>query len=93
MCLNNEDQNFNKITKMGKVLASKKGSSEDNEENIILDYLKTQNRPYSATDVYNNLHGKVGKTAVTKLLTLMQENETIHGKVYGKQWVYVARQV
>lgn len=79
---------------MGKAAGSKKsGSVEDSEECMILEYLKSQNRPYSATDVFNNLHGKVGKTAVAKLLGQMQESGVIHGKVYGKQWVYVARQV
>lgn len=81
---------------MGKATAGGKksaGGGEESEEAIILRYLKTQNRPYSATDVFNNLHGKVGKTAVTKLLTQMQESGVIHGKLYGKQWVYVARQV
>ena len=74
---------------MVKASATKK----DDDDGIILTYLTSQNRPYSATDVFNNLHGKVGKTAVVKLLAQMQENGTIHGKIYGKQWVYVARQV
>lgn len=79
---------------MGKATGPKKTvGGEDSEESVILNYLRTQNRPYSATDVFNNLHGQVGKTAVVKLLAQMQENGTIHGKVYGKQWVYVARQV
>lgn len=75
---------------MGKVSTVKKGNDE---HEIILSYLKNQNRPYSATDIFNNLHGEVGKTAVTKILTQMQENGTIHGKLYGKQWVYVCKQV
>lgn len=45
-----------------------------------------------AADVFNNLHGKVGKTAVTKALTTLVEKGEISGKAYGKQWVYVARQ-
>lgn len=28
----------------------------------ILDYMKAQNRPYSAVDVFNNLHKEFGKT-------------------------------
>jgi 26S proteasome regulatory subunit (ATPase 3-interacting protein) len=39
----------------------------------ILAYLKKQNRPYSAVDVFNNLKGEYGKTAVTKALTQLQE--------------------
>ncbi|ORX84379.1 Tat binding protein 1-interacting [Anaeromyces robustus] len=58
----------------------------------ILDYLKKQNRPYSAADVYNNLHGAVGKTLVQKILQKASEENKIKEKVYGKQKVYVAIQ-
>lgn len=43
-------------------------------------------------DIFNNLHGQVGKTAVVKGLTSLHERGEISGKAYGKQWVYVARQ-
>lgn len=43
-------------------------------------------------DIFNNLHGAVGKTAVVKILTGLFERGEIHAKAYGKQWVYVARQ-
>ena len=71
-----------------------------------MNYLRTQNRPYSASknwivsfvflnilvDIFNNLHGAIGKTAVVKVLTSLFERGEIHAKAYGKQWVYVARQ-
>ena len=43
-------------------------------------------------DIFNNLHGAVGKTAVVKILTNLAERGEISAKAYGKQWVYVARQ-
>ncbi|KAJ1929893.1 hypothetical protein IWQ60_000774 [Tieghemiomyces parasiticus] len=50
------------------------------------------NRPYSATDITSNLHGALAKTAIQKLLLQLHERQEIHGKTYGKQQVYVARQ-
>ncbi|KAK9717706.1 hypothetical protein K7432_006028 [Basidiobolus ranarum] len=64
----------------------------DDVEQTVLDYLRKTNRPYSATDVFNNLHGAVGKTAVQKILTQLVEKEEIIGKAYGKQWVYCISQ-
>lgn len=43
-------------------------------------------------DIYNNLHGQLAKTLITKALTLLVEKGEISGKANGKQWVYVARQ-
>lgn len=43
-------------------------------------------------DIFNNLHGQVGKLAVTKALTGLVEKGELNGKAYGKQWVYVVRQ-
>ncbi|XP_004345612.1 hypothetical protein CAOG_06022 [Capsaspora owczarzaki ATCC 30864] len=61
-------------------------------ESVILDYLNKQNRPYSAIDIFNNLHGAVGKTAVTKALASLTAGEKIIEKEYGKQHVYCPRQ-
>ncbi|KAI3639366.1 hypothetical protein MIR68_002896 [Amoeboaphelidium protococcarum] len=71
---------------------SKKSGSLSNDEQKILQYLKQTNRPYSATDVCNNLKGEIGKTAVTKILASLQENGQLSHKVNGKQIVYLTRQ-
>lgn len=47
---------------------------------------------FDIVDIFNNLHGAVGKTAVVKVLTSLAESGQISAKAYGKQWVYVARQ-
>jgi len=92
----------------------------------VLDYLKRQNRPYSASmvsllilmrgelgwililscsfsanfffffyldDVFNNLHGKVGKTNLVKVLTSLCNSGDIVQKTYAKSQIYVAKQV
>ncbi|PMD67101.1 TBPIP-domain-containing protein [Hyaloscypha bicolor E] len=59
---------------------------------IMARYLKEQNRPYSATEVSANLHGKVTKTVADKLLKEMEQNGQIVGKATkkdgGGQWVF-----
>ncbi|KAL2064016.1 hypothetical protein VTL71DRAFT_4510 [Oculimacula yallundae] len=64
---------------------------------LIEGYLKVQNRPYSATEVSLNLHGKVTKTVADKLLKEMEQNGQIKGKASksgtGGQWVFWSIQV
>lgn len=42
------------------------GGAKD-EASLILDYLRKQNRPYSAIDVSTNLHNKVTKSQYGRL--------------------------
>ncbi|XP_065053672.1 homologous-pairing protein 2 homolog isoform X2 [Rhopilema esculentum] len=67
---------------------SKKKSPDD----AVLDYLNKQNRPYSATDIFNNMHKEFGKTAIVKALESLAEKKVIHEKTYGKQKVYAPMQ-
>ena len=60
---------------------------------LILDYLRKQNRPYSATDISANLKNRVTKAAAAKLLKDLHERNEIEGKAAGKQIVYHAIQV
>jgi 26S proteasome regulatory subunit (ATPase 3-interacting protein) len=55
-------------------------------------YLRQQNRPYSLIDIFNNLHGAVGKTALQKVLDKLIEDQIIISKSFGKQTVYVVSQ-
>ncbi|TKA65522.1 hypothetical protein B0A55_09152 [Friedmanniomyces simplex] len=52
---------------------------------LILDYLRKQNRPYSATDISTNLKNRVTKAAAAKLLKDMHERKEIEGRAAGKQ--------
>lgn len=60
---------------------------------LVLDYLRKQNRPYSATDISTNLKNRVTKAAAAKLLKDMHERHDIDGRAAGKQLVYHAVQV
>lgn len=44
-------------------------------------------------EIFNNLHGKVGKTVVTRILAQLADKQHIIGKTYGKQVIYVLNQV
>ncbi|XP_076042255.1 homologous-pairing protein 2 homolog [Oratosquilla oratoria] len=62
------------------------------EASKIKTYLEQQNRPYSANDIFLNLHKEIGKTAVQKCLDQLSSDGVIKEKTYGKQKVYVADQ-
>jgi hypothetical protein len=72
---------------------SKDKDTDDDASALIVEYLRAQNRPYSATDVSSNLHNKVTKTKTDKLLKEMFERGEIGGRASGKQWVFWAVQV
>ncbi|CAN9234228.1 unnamed protein product [Alternaria alternata] len=59
---------------------------------LVLEYLRKQNRPYSAIDVSANLHNKVTKASAAKILKDLHEQKAIEGRVAGKQIVYHALQ-
>ncbi|KAK5113534.1 hypothetical protein LTR62_003403 [Meristemomyces frigidus] len=59
---------------------------------MVLDYLRRQNRPYSATDISTNLKNRVTKAAAAKLLKDLHERKEIEGRAAGKQLVYHAIQ-
>lgn len=68
-------------------------ATADNGPELILTYLRTQNRPYSASDISSNLHNKVSKAKADKILKDLHESGKIAGKAAGKQCVYHALQV
>jgi len=67
-------------------------TKDSTASSAILEYLNKQNRPYSATDILNNLHKEHGKTAVVKALDSLAAEGKIRSKTYNKQTVYVADQ-
>ena len=71
---------------------SKKKESDAEAATAVLEYLNKQNRPYSAGDIFSNLHGKFGKTAVVKACESLAGAGKINEKIYGKQKVYGAKQ-
>lgn len=68
-------------------MAPKKGGSEkvpgENGSVMILDYLRKQNRPYSAIEISTNLQNKVTKANAVKILKDMHEKGQIEGRAAG----------
>ncbi|XP_064895469.1 homologous-pairing protein 2 homolog isoform X2 [Columba livia] len=61
---------------------------------VLFQYLREQNRPYSAQDAFGNLqreHG-LGKAAVVKALEQLAQQGRVREKTYGKQKIYFADQ-
>lgn len=46
----------------------------DEDERIVLKYLKKQNRPYNQNDIFNNLGGKMKKASITRALTQLAKD-------------------
>ncbi|KAF1843896.1 Tat binding protein 1-interacting [Cucurbitaria berberidis CBS 394.84] len=73
-------------------------ASANEAADMVLHYLRRQNRPYSAIDVSANLHNKVtkvvdhGTAAAAKVLKDLHEQKQIEGRPAGKQIVYHALQ-
>ncbi|XP_013393647.1 homologous-pairing protein 2 homolog, partial [Lingula anatina] len=67
-------------------------NKDEKAKGAVLEYLTQQNRPYSAIDVFNNLHKEYGKTAVVKVLETLAQEGKIKEKTYGKQKVYLPDQ-
>ncbi|KAL0079021.1 Tat binding protein 1-interacting protein-domain-containing protein [Phycomyces blakesleeanus] len=65
---------------------------EDEGEQMILKYMKKVNRPYSATDIFNNLHGKYSKPSVVRALDSLTDQNELFVKTYGKMQVYAVKQ-
>ena len=74
--------------------AGSSSSGKVTEESIkmILEYLQARNRPYNVNDIFNNLHGSVGKSAVPKCLDVLVERGQVTAKQFNKQVVYVINQ-
>ena len=59
---------------------------------MVKDYLQKTNRPYSATDLHNNLKQAVPKSQILKALQDLVDTNVICQKTYGKQSVFVFNQ-
>jgi len=58
----------------------------------IFEYMRTQNRPYNATAVFENLHKTIAKSMIEKCLEGLVAKEQLIGKAYGKQKIYWVNQ-
>jgi TBPIP/Hop2 winged helix domain len=64
-------------------------TTESAAKKLILQYLKLQNRPYSAIQVFDNLHKRIAKPTVERCLSTLSENDGgLRCKEYGKAKIY-----
>jgi hypothetical protein len=74
-------------------------NTESQAKRLVLQYMKQQNRPYSAIQVHDNLHKRVLKATVEKVLQTLSEQEDpasggtlLKCKDYGKAKIYFYNQ-
>lgn len=66
-----------------------KGSiKETDAAPVLLQYMEEQNRPYSAINVHDNLHGAIRKAQVVRVLDQMAADGSLRSKQWGKFKVY-----
>lgn len=64
-------------------------TTESAAKKLILQYLRLQNRPYSAIQVFDNLHKRIAKPIVERCLaTLSEPDGGLRCKEYGKAKIY-----
>jgi Fe2+ or Zn2+ uptake regulation protein len=71
---------------------NQKPLSESQSRALILEYMVSQNRPYSHQNVFDNLHGKVKKASVPKILDALADAGKLVRKDFGKAKIYLADQ-
>ena len=77
-------------------------NSESQAKKLIVQYMKQQNRPYSAIQVFDNLHKRIPKSTVEKVLSVLSEQNSssdgsegpvLRCKDYGKAKIYFYNQM
>ena len=64
-------------------------TTESAAKKLILQYLRLQNRPYSAIQIFDNLHKRIAKPTVERCLaTLSEPDGGLRCKEYGKAKIY-----
>ncbi|TXT04399.1 hypothetical protein VHUM_04166 [Vanrija humicola] len=72
--------------------AKEKPIKGDLEVQMVLQYLRSVNRPYASTDVSTNLKNKVTKPEAQKALVALADKGLLTMKPYGKQSIFVYNQ-
>ena len=68
-------------------------TTDNAAKKLLTQYLKQQNRPYSSIQVYDNLHHRISKSTVDRLLDFMSSNDLgVKCKEYGKAKIYFVDQ-
>lgn len=67
--------------------------SPQEAEAVVKQYMKEQYRPYSVSDLVLNLHGRVNKSTMLKVLESLVSQQELLAKTYGKTTYYVYKEV
>jgi 26S proteasome regulatory subunit (ATPase 3-interacting protein) len=67
----------------------KKGSVA---QNLVLNYLKKQNRPYNLIALFENLHRQIPKTELQKCLDKLVKEAVVCEQIFGKAKIYTISQ-
>ena len=70
----------------------KKGKKEESLEDEVLNYLQSQNRPYSIINIFDNLRAKIPKKDLQNILDQLCSSGQIIAKEFGKSIVYFPNQ-
>ncbi|KAL4483257.1 hypothetical protein ABPG74_019283 [Tetrahymena malaccensis] len=76
---------------------AKKGKKDEDDgspvdDDTVLEYMKKANRPYSLINICDNLHGKIKKTALQKMLDGLVSKNKLTCKEFGKAKIYLMNQ-
>jgi len=66
--------------------------NETEARSLVLDYMTEQNRPYSAVQLFDNLHQRVKKAQVPKILEALAKEGKLKEFVFGKTKIYLVEQ-
>lgn len=66
--------------------------SDKDAPQFIINYLQEQNRPFNAVNLFENLHRRVKRASLNRLLIELSEKGKIMEKVFGKNKFYFACQ-
>lgn len=84
--------------KKGAPAAGKKGKKDDDDiggsvdDDTLVEYMRKTNRPYSLINIFDNLHGKVKKPVLLKMLEQLVVKNKLTCKEFGKARIYLINQ-
>ncbi|KAH0480485.1 MAG: hypothetical protein KVP17_001839 [Porospora cf. gigantea B] len=92
-CNADNSESKRRLVVKDKVRKTKKSKLDAEEaRGLVLAYLRSQNRPYNAQNISDNLRGAMPKAAVQAAADELVVQGALQGKTYGKFRVYMAAQ-
>ena len=94
-----EDSKKNEVKSKTRGKSKDKSKPKKKEDNVkiedpkkyVYDYMKAQNRPYSLINIFDNLHGAIKKSQLTKILDSLVDEGSLIMKEYNTK-IYLFNQ-